>query len=289
MSEPTTPAGWGIELCKFWQLAGQALPIDVKLLATEATKRFADPIGKIKVHDIAGIDGMLIKRASKGDWCIAFDPAIESAGRINFTLGHELGHYFLHRNTSDHFQCGQGDMLDYDSVASRKLEGEANKFASFLLMPIPDFKVQIASEEISLELLGHCANRYGTSFTATALKWIEFTDEAAVLVIAREGFICWSYPSDSARRRGVYLPHGTPVPQVSLDNLARVTGARNNTARVPAGVWHPMLEGQESIILSDRFEMAIFLVTFPLANLVEHEEEVIEDSFSLLSKKVNVW
>lgn len=286
MSEPTTPAAWGIELCKFWLLAGQALPIDVKLLATEATKRFADPIGKIKAHDIAGIDGMLIKRASKGDWCIAYDPAIESAGRINFTLGHELGHYFLHRSTREHFQCGQGEMLDYDSAASRKLEGEANKFSSFLLMPIPDFKIQISSNEVSLELLGHCANRYGTSFTATALKWIEFTEEAAVLVVAREGFICWSYPSDSARRRGVYLPHGTPVPQVSLDNLARVTDGRNHTTRTRAGVWHPTLEALESMILADRFDMAIFLVKFPLANLVEHDEELIEDSVSVLSKKM---
>ncbi|NHZ91038.1 ImmA/IrrE family metallo-endopeptidase [Massilia sp. CCM 8733] len=289
MSEPTTPAGWGIELCKFWQQAGQALPVDVKLLAPEATKRFADPIGKIKAHDIAGIDGMLIKRPSKGDWCIAYDPAVESPGRINFTLGHELGHYFLHRRMRDHFQCGQGEMLDYESATSRKLEGEANKFASFLLMPIPDFKVQIANEEISLELLGHCANRYATSFTAKALKWIEFTQEAAVLVVAREGFICWSYPTDSARRLGLYLPHGTELPRVSLDNLAKVMDSRNHTTRVGAGVWHSTLEAQESIILSDRFDMAIFLVRFPFANLVEHEEEAIEDSVSWLSKKIRGW
>lgn len=287
MSKPTTPAGWGIELCKFWQLAGQAFPVDVRLLAIEATKKFSDPIGKVKIHDIAGIDGMLIKRPSKGDWCIAYDATVESPGRINFTLGHELGHYLLHRSTRDRFQCGQGEMLEYDGVASRKLEGEANKFASFLLMPIPDFKTQISGQEISIDLLGNCANRYGTSFTATALKWIEFTDEAAVLVVAREGFICWSYPSESARKRGVYLPHAMPVPQVSLDNLAKVVDVRNHTTRVSAGVWHPTLEAQESAILSDQFDMVIFLVKFPLANLVEHDEEEVEDSFSLLSKTIN--
>lgn len=288
MSEPTTPAGWGIELCKFWRQAGQPFPVDVKLLALEATKRFSDPIEKIKIHDIAGIDGMLIKRP-KGGWCIAYDAAVGSTGRINFTLGHELGHYLLHRSAHDHFQCSQREMLDYDGAASRKLEGEANKFASFLLMPIPDFKTQISGQEISLDLLTSCANRYGTSFTATALKWIEFTDEAAVLVVAREGFICWSYPSDSAHKRGVYLPHAMPVPQVSLDNLARLVDARNHTTRVSAGVWHPTMEAQESAILSDRFDMTIFLVRFPLANLVEHEEEEVEDSFSLLSKKINGW
>jgi hypothetical protein len=196
MSDPTSPAGWGIELSKFWLMAGQAFPIDVKVLAIEATKnRFDVPIGLVKSHTISGIDGILAKRSKKGDWCIAYDETVESPGRINFTLGHEFGHYLLHRHLRDEFQCGQGEMLDYDGASSKKLEGEANRFSSFLLMPINDFKAQLDGHKISLEVLGRCAKRYGTSFTATALKWIEFTNEAAVLIVARDEFICWSYPS----------------------------------------------------------------------------------------------
>lgn len=285
-SDPTTPAGWGIQLAKFWQAAGQDFPVDVKLLALEATKnRFPEPIGKIKEHEIAGIDGMLIKRPAKNYWIIAYDATVASPGRINFTLGHELGHFLLHRNSHTEFRCGQGEMLDYEGVAARKLEAEANKFSSYLLMPINDFKVQIAGHGISLDLLSHCADRYGTSFTATALKWIEFTDEAAVLVVARDDFICWSYPSDSARRRGVYLPQGTPLPQSSVLNLANLFGKGNHTTRVRAGVWHPTLEAEESAILSDRFEMSIFLVRFPLANCVEHAEESNDDAFETLSNR----
>lgn len=286
MSDPTTPAQWGTQFAKFWLGAGQAFPVDVKLLAPEATKRFADPIVKIKNHEIAGIDGMLIKRTS-GTWLIAYDADVKSPGRINFTLGHELGHYLLHRGMQVEFRCGQGEMLDYEGAASRKLESEANKFSSYLLMPIVDFRTQISGQKICLDLLRSCADRYGTSFTATALKWIEFTDEAAVLVVARDGFICWSYPSDSARKLGVSLRHGMAVPQASLDNLASLLDARNHVTRVAAGVWHPTMESEESAILSDRFDMTIFLIRFPFANLVDHEEEDVEDTFALLTARGN--
>jgi hypothetical protein len=38
-----------------------------------------------------------------------------------------------------------------------------------------------------------------------------------------------------------------------------------------------------------RTNLVIFLVRFPFANLVEHEEEAIEDSVSWLSKKIRGW
>ena len=286
MTKPSTPSAWGIHMAKFWLQAGQSLPVDVKLLAPEATRHGFDvPIGLIKEHEIEGIDGMLMKRKTKNDWCIAYNPTVASRGRINFTLGHELGHYLLHRGKQDIFRCGQGEMLDYDSVASKHLEAEANQFSSYLLMPIPDFKSQIAGHRVTLDLIGHCADRYDTSFTATALKWIEFAEEAAIVVVARDGFICWSYPTQSARRHRIYFSAGTEVPQESQERIATLIGASNYTTRVAPGVWHSSMEAEESAILSDQFDMTIFLIRFPGANLIEHEEEAEEDSFSVLSAR----
>ena len=172
MSDPTTPPVWGNQLAKLWLMCGQGFPIGVKEIALEVTKtRFPDPIGIVIGHGVAGIDGMLSKRKLKGDWCISYDETITVPGRINFTLGHEFGHYLLHRQSrAEGFRCGQTDMLDYESPESRKFEAEANKFASYLLMPADDFRAQVGGQPITLDLLGHCANRYGTSFTAAALK-----------------------------------------------------------------------------------------------------------------------
>lgn len=286
-NNPTTPSAWGIQLSKLWLECGQSFPVNVKEIALEVTKtKFPDPITIVKGHGISGVDGMLSKR-SKGDWCISYDETVIVPGRTNFTLGHEFGHYLLHRQSKDNFQCGQVDMLDYDSPASRRREAEANKFASYLLMPIADFRTQTQGQTITLDLLGHCADRYQVSFTAAALKWLEFTEDAALLVVARDDFICWSYPSKRARALGAYLPPGTPVPQLSLNHLVESTSLdiRNQSRRVPPGIWHSKMEADESVILSDRFEMAIFLVRFPTSGLTEHEEENERDAFEVLSER----
>lgn len=290
MTDPITASAWGIQLSKLWMACGQGFPVKVKDIALDVSRqRFPDePIGTIRAHGIPGIDGMLSKRKSKGDWCISYDDSVTVPGRINFTLGHEFGHYLLHRKLSDKFQCAQNTMLDYDSAASKKLESEANEFASYLLMPMNDFREQIKGQEITLDLLGHCADRYETSFTATALKWLEFTDKAAVLVIARDDFICWSYPSKLARRLGVYLPPGTPVPQSTLDRLNKADSIKrqNQNCRVSGGVWHSDMEADEAVIISDEFDQAIFLVQFPTASrVVLHEEEEQQDSFEFLSNR----
>lgn len=286
MTEPTTPSAWGIQLSKLWVECGQPFPVDVRQLALEVTKtRFADPITVIKPHGIAGIDGMLSKRKTKGDWCISYDEAVTVPGRINFTLGHEFGHYLVHRQTRDEFRCGQPDMLDYNSAASKKMEVQANQFASFLLMPANDFREQIKGQAVTIDLLGHCATRYGASFTATALKWLEITEEAAMLVVARDDFVCWSFPNRLASRKGAYLPPGTPVPQSAIERLSGAAQSKNQWCRVESGVWHSAIEAEESAIVSDQFEMAIFLLRFPMAGAVQHEEEPEKDAFSFMTER----
>ncbi|ABB76085.1 protein of unknown function [Nitrosospira multiformis ATCC 25196] len=288
MSDPTTPAAWANQFASLWMVCGQGFPVDVKEIALEVTKtRFSDPVGLVRAHGIQGIDGILSKR-KRGDWCISYDETITVPGRINFTLGHEFGHYLLHRKIREEgFQCGQAEMLDYESPESRKFESEANKFASYLLMPATDFRSQIEGQVVTLDLLGHCANRYGTSFTATALKWVELTDQPALLAMARDGFICWSYPSRRARLLRTYLPPGTPVPQSSLRRLnsAADINRRNQGSRVPPGVWHPELEAEEFVIISDHFDLAIFLVRFPYAGMVEQAEEKDWDAFTFFENR----
>ena len=284
MTEPTTPAAWGIQLSRLWIASGQTFPVDVKMLALEVTKqRFQDPVGLVVPHGVVGIDGMLSWHEKKKIWCISYDEDVVMPGRIYFTLAHELGHYFCHRQRQAEFHCGQGDMLDYQGAPSRKMEKEANVFASYLLMPATDFRQQIGNQTITLKLLGQVADRYETSFTATALKWLELTDEAAMLVVARDEFVCWSYPSKLASNRRAWLAPGTPVPESAIERLKLAANhSVNGWSHVPAGIWHPSLEAEESVIVSDQFELMIFLVRYPDARLVLHDEELETDTFDAM-------
>jgi hypothetical protein len=282
-TEVLSPSACAIQLAKLWKQAGKSFPIDAKELALAISSQKRGPITKVAGHSVSGIEGMLVQRPEQNCWYILYQENIAVAGRINFTLAHELGHYMLHRNSQNKFQCDQNNLLTYGEKSTKSLETEANKFASFLLMPIDDFRGQIEGKNGSLDLLGHCADRYNVSFTAATIKWLEFTSEAAMLIVARDGFVCWSYLSQSARKLKVFLPSGTPLPvnDFGLHN----TDMRNNGRVVPPGVWHPKFEALESSILSDKFDLVIYLIQYPDANLVIHDDENESDVFDFLNAR----
>jgi hypothetical protein len=79
-------------------------------------------------------------------------------------------------------------------------------------MPIDDFRRQLAGQNIAIDI-------YDVSLTAAILKWLEFTGERAVLVIARDGFILWSRSSEPALRSGAYFRTRNlvcPLPEMSV-------------------------------------------------------------------------
>ncbi|HAU5635961.1 ImmA/IrrE family metallo-endopeptidase [Citrobacter amalonaticus] len=75
------------------------------------------------------LSGMLQKNA-EGRWVITVN-SLHHPKRQRFTLAHELGHYFLHRNRAISFE----DKALYRSTHMDSMEYEANNFAGALLMP----------------------------------------------------------------------------------------------------------------------------------------------------------
>ena len=163
-----------------------------------------------------------------------------------------------------------------DDVVDRVLkqrEWEANEFASYLLMPIDDFRTQVESKAFSQDLLGHCADRYGTTFLASAVKWIEFTHVLATLVVARDGFVLWSKPSMPAAAKHLMFRSGREVPSAALIAGA-TTEMRPEPKKHPPGVWMPYSETTEYAVLSDRYDLQIAVLLFdPVNNFVEGNDD----------------
>lgn len=214
-------------------------PVDVKAVALEISRqRFpSEPIKSIEDLNIGHFEGTLARHPKGHYWKIGYSSVGRSAERIRFTLAHEFGHYLLHRQTSERFECTELDMHDWDSTA-RAIESEADVFASYLLMPLDDFRQQIDGHPISIGLLKHCADRYGVSLMAAALKWIEVAPRRAVVVAARDGFLLWARSNRAAFKSGAFIKTRVSppreVPEASLltieDELGvlapRVTSAR---------------------------------------------------------------
>ena len=167
----------------------------------------------------AGCYSLLPHPNRNGEWGIIYNSSITSKGRINFTLGHELGHYLLHRHLSpEGFRCSSCDMLDWKSEHGQ-IEAQANTFASFLLMPLDDFGEQIRSQEITMALMRHLSDRYEVSITAAILKWLGITDKPAMIVVSKDGFIDWAWGSKRLFKSGIYYrarQETVPLPELSL-------------------------------------------------------------------------
>lgn len=262
-------------------------PVDVSAVAQDCSIKFfpEDPITFVKGASLPGFDGGLYKAPpGKKGWGIVYNDAITSKGRINFTLGHELGHYLLHRLMfPDGLECRSQDMVRWDS-AYAQIEHEANVFAAGLLMPLDDFRRQVdARAKPSLDDLGACADRYRVSLIAAALRWLEYTERRAVLVVSRDGYIMWARSSSAALRTGAFFrTSGRPpieIPNTSLAARPELLVKSKGALLHDADTW--FAEPCEELgLLSDQYDFAISLLHLDrAAPRWERDEEESEDAF----------
>jgi Zn-dependent peptidase ImmA (M78 family) len=244
-------------------------PVQVKDLALGCADiyKWPDPITKVEAANIRRFEGALHPSDDRKRWLLLYNSAIRSPGRVRFTQAHELGHYILHRAMRESFDCTEEDMLDW-SATDQNLESEADEFASFLLMPLNDYRQQV-SAPVDLDLMGHCAERYGVSLTAAILKWLSYTEEKAVVIMSTDGYMKWAATSQPALKAGAFFRTRTqtiPIPDGSVTADDAVESERKGI-EVPATVWFPHAEPQLSIremkLHSEHYELVITLLVLP--------------------------
>jgi len=233
-------------------LGTDRFPIDVAAVAREFTKNEADPIEKIRGVNLDGFEGMLSPSKERPRWFILYNDNTPYPGRARFTQAHEFGHYKLHRTplserdykgepeerlAEREFSCNP---LEPDKWHKREKEREeeADTFASYLLMPIDDYREQVGDAKISRNLIRHITNRYGVSLTAAVRKWIDFTEQRAAMVVARNGRVLWGRASAPALKTGIYIRSRMPIPGASI--VARGSAAclqQDCPVQLPAGIW----------------------------------------------------
>lgn len=290
MTEPLSPKRWAIEISQVLNkvLGAEHFPINVEQVAREYShQRFPeDPITLVAGEVLPRFDGALVRSPSgKNGWGIIYNKAIRSRGRINFTLAHEFGHYLLHRQLyPSGLQCGEQDVVRWDSEYGQ-IEYQANVFASYLLMPLDDFRRQIDPRtEADLEMIGACAKRYNVSLMAATLKWLEYTERRAVIVVSREGFILWARSSTAALKTGAFFrTAAAPIPVPTASLAAEGVGNESSTI-LPPGTWFKEEPCREIAVLSEQYEFTISLLllsndiqTSRFSRYRESEEESHDD------------
>lgn len=180
----------------------------------------------------SGVSGMLLRHGDSFGILYASD--IQSEGFQRFSVAHELGHYFLDGHI-DHVLPKDGEHASRAGFSSADpYEQEADNFAVGLLMPAGPFKRLMRRSALGLADIESAAGTCKTSLTATAIRYVELTDDAVATIVSTGRTIEYcvmseamkSLPDLSWLRRGSPVPTNTTTARFSADPSRVLRGER---------------------------------------------------------------
>jgi len=160
--------------------------------------------------------------------------------RVRFTLGHEVGHFYMHRRLLRAGVRFKDDRIDLDQEARLDaVEREANDFAIEALLPTRTLRDRFERTKlIDLDFIVKLATEANASLQATAIRVARETSNRIAVLIAEQGQVKWIVVSDDWRE--AKLPagqlKGKPLPAGSV--AARLPRDFREE-RVPLKVWAP--------------------------------------------------
>ncbi|MBM4278873.1 MAG: ImmA/IrrE family metallo-endopeptidase [Deltaproteobacteria bacterium] len=97
-----------------------------------------------------------------------------------FSTLHEIGHFVLPEHVEKFYLCSAEDLSFFTKL---RLEGEANKLAANLIFQIDHFAIEANSFPLGCNVVTDLAIKYGTSFEATARRYVEQHSQPCALVV----------------------------------------------------------------------------------------------------------
>lgn len=125
--------------------------------------------------------------------------------KVRFTIGHELGHFFIDAHRSYLVKQGEphGCQTEFDSDV--QVERQADSFSVGLLMPKYLLGPLVNQEdEPSLEAIREAARAFDVSLTAMSVRWTQLSHFPCATICIREGRIAWGFLSEGFKEAGLY-------------------------------------------------------------------------------------
>ena len=141
------------------------------------------------------ISGCLMKL--EDSFAIGVSTAIKSLGFQNFTIAHELGHYYIDGHAEELLSENVHYSKSYDSKGNR-FEREADLFASELLMPWRLVQNMLIGEN-SMKTVKQIAHECNTSLVASAIKLINHSKHQMAMLMLNDNIVDYMITSDEFR------------------------------------------------------------------------------------------
>ena len=152
---------------------------------------------QLEIEEIAelqteGFEGGLITDTVRSRGIILVRKGLNRARR-RFTIGHELGHFLIANHIPDkdgQFLCSREDLRALSAKEGNrraKMEVEANRFSSLILMPPPKLRDAFKKHPSpSLEHVFELADRFDVSKEAMARAYAEYHTEALAFIVVKD-------------------------------------------------------------------------------------------------------
>ncbi len=212
------------------------------------------------------MDARLIRKGHRGIVRVKRD--IPEPARKRFAIAHELGHWELHGDRSQVFACTDDDMIA--SYKSSAIEGEANCFAAGLLMPGWLFEQRRDGLALSVAVISDLKTYFETSFTATAIRYVELSSDPCAVVVCAGGRIRWWRGSDEFVQR-FWLETGSKLlPTTVAGRVSAGEAPPTGPDEVDIGAWSEKgaddsLDGVflEECLTMERYRQTLCLLRMP--------------------------
>lgn len=188
--------------------------------------------------------------------------------RARFTLGHELGHFYLHRHMLRPGHPIHDAKVGFDEDLPT-IEREANEFSSELILPTPPVKNHLRGKIVTLEFVEQLARQAQASLPATAIRIAGLSSASLCFFWQSDSTIQWSAPT-SAWRASKLLSSGWRG-KMPVGSHAAATNGSFEPREVHQGVWQPKHQLNTSLIESAlrTTHGRLILVVNPRADVLE--------------------
>jgi len=264
-----------------------ALPIDPFRIAIDH-----DIVVEPKPDAESGVSGMLLRHGDA--FGILYATHVPSEGFQRFSIAHELGHYFLDGHI-DHVLPSDGIHTSHAGfVSADPYELEADNFAAGLLMPSWLMRRFLSKNEPGLAAIETIADTCRTSLTATAIRYVELTEDAVGVVLSTGSTIDYCFLSDLMKslpdvswlKKGSPVPRGTATLELNR-NAKRIAQADRGEANIDIMDWlggSRSVEATEEVIGLGRYGRTLTVLSCPSLIEEAYQEDEGEDDEDLVDR-----
>jgi Zn-dependent peptidase ImmA (M78 family) len=195
-------------------------------------------------------------------YCNLHRSVSRDSGRARFTLGHELGHYFIDEHREGLLNGSFPQHASHsDYQTTNPVERQADTFAANLLLPKQRFLAKLKRVAFSIDGIRSLAALFQTSLSSTAIRYVQLSPRPCAVVRWTAGKVTWMSASEELEQGGlrwVIASQATlPKDSATARALATSYGYREQQGTVASAWFSPRgpLVWKNAILIEQAFAL----------------------------------